>query len=60
MDLIVETDIVCPHCGEAFPLQIDTSQRTQSLIEDCTVCCSPISLTIHCRPGAIEDVIEER
>jgi hypothetical protein len=58
MELIRETEIVCPHCGESFPLQIDTSQSEQSLVEDCTVCCRPISLTIYCRPGEIESVSE--
>jgi Cysteine-rich CPXCG len=58
MDLILETDITCPHCGESFPLQIDTSQSEQTLIEDCTVCCRPIVLKIHCRPGEIESVSE--
>jgi hypothetical protein len=58
MELIIETDIVCPHCGESFPLSIDTSQSTQSLIEDCTVCCRPIALTIYCRPGEIESLSE--
>jgi hypothetical protein len=58
MEITVEAEITCPHCGEVFPLQIDTSQREQSLIEDCTVCCRPISLTIRCRPGEIESVSE--
>lgn len=58
MELIIETEIMCPHCGESFPLQVDTSQSEQSLIEDCTVCCRPITLTIHCRPGEIENVDE--
>ena len=60
MELIHETAIVCPHCGETFPLHIDTSQREQTLIEDCSVCCRPIVLIIHCRPGEIESVSEER
>ena len=38
-----------------FPIKIDTSQPEQSLIEDCTVCCRPIALTIRCRPGVIVD-----
>jgi phage terminase large subunit GpA-like protein len=59
MELTVETAIVCPHCGESFLLQIDTSQPEQSLIEDCTVCCRPIALTIRCRPGQIESVSED-
>jgi len=52
------TDVTCPHCGEAFPLQIDTSQGEQSLIEDCTVCCRPIALAIDCRPGEVLSVSE--
>jgi Cysteine-rich CPXCG len=56
MELITEAEIVCPHCGEQFPLQIDTSQRDQSLIEDCTVCCRPIQLAVRCRPGEIVDL----
>jgi phage terminase large subunit GpA-like protein len=59
MELIVETEVTCPHCGEVFPLQVDTSERTQSLIEDCSVCCRPIALTIQCQPGSIEQITEE-
>jgi hypothetical protein len=58
MELIIETEINCPHCGESFPLQVDTSEREQTLIEDCTVCCRPIALTIYSRPGEIESVNE--
>jgi hypothetical protein len=57
MELVVETDITCPHCGEVFPLPIDTSQTEQSLIEDCTVCCRPIGLTIRSEPGTVVDVV---
>jgi hypothetical protein len=56
MQLIAETAITCPHCGEHFPIQVDTSQPEQTLIEDCTVCCRPITLTVHCQPGAIVDL----
>jgi phage terminase large subunit GpA-like protein len=59
MDLEAETEIACPHCGESFPLVVDTSQAEQSMIEDCTVCCRPIELTIRCRPGEILEVREE-
>jgi len=57
MDLIAETEITCPHCGEIFSIQIDTSQPEQTLIEDCSVCCRPITLTIRCRPGVIAELI---
>jgi len=59
VELVVETEITCPHCGEAFPLQIDTSQSEQTLIEDCTVCCRPINLTFHCEPGVVVDLVSE-
>ncbi|MDQ6622094.1 MAG: CPXCG motif-containing cysteine-rich protein [Verrucomicrobiota bacterium] len=55
---MVETEVVCPHCGEIFPLLIDTSQREQLLVEDCSVCCRPIELTIVCRPGEIVEMRE--
>jgi hypothetical protein len=60
MELIAETEITCPHCGEVFPIQVDTSQAEQSLIEDCTVCCRPIALTIRCQPGVIVGVVTSR
>jgi hypothetical protein len=60
MELIAETEITCPHCGEVFPIQVDTSQAEQSLIEDCTVCCRPIALTIRSQPGVIVDVVTSR
>ena len=56
MELVIEANITCPHCGEVFPLQIDTSQSEQSFIEDCTVCCRPINLTVRCHPGAVVDL----
>jgi len=56
MELISETEITCPHCGEIFPIQIDTSQPEQILIEDCAICCRPITLSIRSRPGTIVDL----
>lgn len=56
MDLISEAGIDCPHCGESFPLQIDTSVPVQALVEDCSVCCQPINLTIRCVPGEIVEI----
>jgi phage terminase large subunit GpA-like protein len=53
METIVSADITCPHCGETFSLEVDTSQNEQDLIEDCSVCCRPINLTIRCQPGEV-------
>ena len=60
MELIVQTDITCPHCAQVFPLEIDTSQAEQTLIEDCTVCCRPMTLSVECRPGEVLDVMIDR
>jgi transposase-like protein len=56
MDWLVETSVACPHCGESFSLQVDTTQRQTTTIEDCAICCAPIELHIRCEPGEIIDV----
>ena len=39
-------DIHCPYCGEKIEILIDSSIDEQSYIEDCSVCCRPIELTV--------------
>ncbi|PYL84284.1 MAG: CPXCG motif-containing cysteine-rich protein [Verrucomicrobia bacterium] len=56
MQLVVPAAIACPHCGETFALEVDTSQNEQDSIEDCSICCRPIALTIRCRPGEIVEI----
>ncbi|PYL04089.1 MAG: CPXCG motif-containing cysteine-rich protein [Verrucomicrobia bacterium] len=53
MQPVVSVDITCPHCGETFSLEVDTSQSEQDLIADCSVCCRPINVTIRRRPGEV-------
>jgi hypothetical protein len=36
----------CPYCWEQISMLIDTSQRQQSYIEDCEICCNPIQLSV--------------
>ncbi len=36
----------CPYCWEQISMLIDTSQREQSYIEDCEICCNPIQLSV--------------
>ena len=36
----------CPHCWEQISMLIDTSQRMQTYIEDCEICCNPIQLSV--------------
>ena len=39
-------DIECPYCGEWINLVLDTSAGPQQYIEDCQVCCRPISVNL--------------
>ncbi len=39
--------VECPYCGERFEAVIDCSESEQSYIEDCWVCCRPISFTVY-------------
>jgi len=37
---------MCPYCGEVYGVMVDLSAGPQSYIEDCQVCCQPISKTV--------------
>jgi hypothetical protein len=34
----------CPYCGERISVLIDNSEESQQYIEDCEVCCRPITI----------------
>ena len=38
--------IQCPYCGESIEIIIDGSVEQQNYIEDCSVCCRPIELSV--------------
>lgn len=40
----------CPYCGEPITLLLDLSAGDQDYIEDCQVCCRPISVSVEVRP----------
>jgi hypothetical protein len=56
MDLLIEAEIQCPHCGENYAALIDTSQGGHTTTEDCPVCCRPIRLEVGCEPGELFSV----
>ena len=39
-------DIECPYCGEFISLVLDASAGSQRYIEDCHVCCRPITVVL--------------
>ena len=36
----------CPYCGETIDVLIDSSVPHQNYIEDCQVCCQPITFDV--------------
>jgi Cysteine-rich CPXCG len=54
--VLVEIQIQCPHCGEIITSMADTSQGDYSTIEDCEVCCAPMTIEVTCEPGRVEEV----
>ena len=40
-------DIECPYCGEVISLVLDASAGSQRYIEDCHVCCRPITVLLQ-------------
>ncbi len=56
LDVIVEIQVQCPHCGEIITSTADTSQGDYSTIEDCEVCCAPMNIEVICQPGEVEEV----
>lgn len=57
MNEVKEQGLYCPYCGEYITVLIDCSEQQQSYIEDCQVCCRPITLNVQC-DGGDEAVIE--
>jgi hypothetical protein len=54
-------DIACPYCAEQISVHLDLSAGMQTYIEDCQVCCQPISITITLTDdGRLHDVTAQR
>jgi hypothetical protein len=53
MHLLESAHVCCPYCGESLEVLIDCSVAQQEYIEDCQVCCQPITLTVDCADGGI-------
>jgi hypothetical protein len=51
--MIESVTVDCPACGEPIDLGIDTSVPEQEYVEDCSVCCRPMAVTVVCRPGRV-------
>jgi len=39
--------VQCPYCGEVFEIHLTSEEVGQTMTEDCSVCCKPISLHVQ-------------
>ena len=46
MESLAEQVVSCPYCGEAVVVLIDHQEAGHQYIEDCQVCCKPISFNV--------------
>jgi hypothetical protein len=51
MDLLKTVSIQCPYCGETIELSVDCTVPRQDYIEDCEVCCKPITISARVADG---------
>jgi hypothetical protein len=49
-------EVMCPHCGETITLFIDLSVESQSYIEDCSVCCQPMTVSYRVEDAALANL----
>ena len=44
---LIEIDDCCPYCSESQCFFIDSGDVGQQIIEDCRVCCQPITISVR-------------
>jgi hypothetical protein len=44
--MLEECLVTCPYCWEPIPLLVDRSGGSAEYIEDCSVCCRPLVVTL--------------
>ncbi len=46
MDYLPEATIGCPYCGELIDVLVNPEDAGTEYVEDCQVCCRPISILV--------------
>jgi len=49
-------EVSCPYCGEMITLLLDLSIEEQSYIEDCSVCCQPMTVSNRAEDGELAEL----
>ena len=53
MTKVQTTRIQCPYCWQQIEVVVDCSVERQEYVEDCSVCCRPIVITVISSEGEI-------
>jgi hypothetical protein len=53
---LTEHEVACPCCWEAVALELDLSVERQSYIEDCPVCCRPMTVAYTVIDGELASI----
>lgn len=54
-------DVACPYCAELITTRFDLSAGAQTYVEDCQVCCQPISMSLLLtEEGQLHALLAER
>ena len=51
--------ISCPYCGESIQVLIDPEEAGQAYIEDCQVCCRPITIKVVIDAGGYLSILAQ-
>ena len=51
--MIEEYFFECPYCWEQISMLLELIAGSQSYVEDCEVCCNPISISYDVEDGAV-------
>ena len=52
-------EVSCPYCGEVITLFLDLSVESQIYIEDCSVCCQPMTVSYTVEEGELASLSAE-
>lgn len=47
MEALQTISLQCPNCWERVEIVVDYEDAEQEIIEDCSVCCSPMIIALH-------------
>lgn len=58
--LQAEVAVVCPYCFESITVLLDLSVDGQNYIEDCSVCCHPMTISYATNGDGVAAVSADR